>query len=442
MKMQHKELFSQDREDGVEGRPLFGNMQPLLARNKSAAPIEREEESGMQVKDLSTLEVTAESANLIDVVGPSELGVEKVQWDGSVRNEEQEQPGSQEEGEQLKEGRAGWGWFASQKPEAKAEQAGPSRLQAAVMKTLKGPKAEESEQEKFGRESKKDQGSRFGITADGEEQRGLEREGALEAGEMKMEVAAQQEEKSGLFGPKKANDTESAERLTAAELRAVIVEAVALATNGSNATVAEAAKKLNWELFQGAGTEQTKPGLVNREDGVMANSTLLLQSLNASVAVTSDNATSLLAVTSDNATSLLEVWNASISAASILSNETSLIRNNSRLTAVGVKKQKSFWASLLGGREDETQNSGGGEELFVSDQELLGELGSRNSQAFQISGAAEEAGVIERETGGSWKAELAAMLQNATGGGMVPGFEGEEHSYVHLQEFAACAPKI
>lgn len=31
----------------------------------------------------------------------------------------------------------------------------------------------------------------------------------------------------------------------------------------------EAAKKLIWDFFQGAGTEQTKPGLVIREDDVM-----------------------------------------------------------------------------------------------------------------------------------------------------------------------------
>jgi hypothetical protein len=42
-----------------------------------------------------------------------------------------------------------------------------------------------------------------------------------------------EEEKSGHFGLQKANDTASAERLTAADLRAVIVEAVALATNGT-----------------------------------------------------------------------------------------------------------------------------------------------------------------------------------------------------------------
>jgi hypothetical protein len=140
MKMQQG-AFPREREDGVEGRPLFGNMQPLLARNKSAAHVEKEEELGMQVKNLSTAVVIAESANLTDLVGPLDLGVEYVQWKGSARKEEQEQPRSKEEGEQLKEGRAGWGWFASRKPEAKSEQAGPSHLQAAV--TLGGPKAEE-----------------------------------------------------------------------------------------------------------------------------------------------------------------------------------------------------------------------------------------------------------------------------------------------------------
>jgi hypothetical protein len=274
----------------------------------------------------------------------------------------------------------------------------------------------------------------------------VEREGALDAGEEKLGLAAQQEEKSGPFGLQTANDTESAERLTAADLRAVIVEAVALATNGSNATVAAAAKKLIWELFQGAGIEQTQPGLVNREDGVMENSTLVLQSWNASVAVTSNNTTSAL-----------EGWTVSTSVASVPSNETSLIRNNSKLTAVGVKKQKSFWASPLGGKEDQMQKSGedGRQELFVSDQELLAEIGSRNSsgetfarevgssnvtggsqvvnsQALQISGAAEEEAVSGGEMDESWKAELAAMLQIATGGGMVPGLEGEDHSYVYM----------